>query len=75
MKTIRLILVSISGFIRSASAMFVIGPSASMVTSPGRRSISAIRNSTAAAWCALRPVSRAPAAGFTSSGVSANAPV
>ena len=41
-----LIRVSSPGFMRNASARFVIGPIASTVTSPGCRSISEIRYST-----------------------------
>ena len=53
-KTMRLIRVSISGFMRSASAMLVMGPIARIVTSPGWRSISEMRNVTADSWCGRR---------------------
>src|ERR1035437_7989761 len=73
MKTTRLILVSISGCSRKASARLVIGASSRTVISPGRRSISEIKNSTAPGR-GLRPVSAAPGAGTTWAGSSANAP-
>ena len=75
MKTMRLMRVSMEGFRRSANAMLVMGPVARMVTSPGRRSISEIRNWTPPSRRGRRPVSLAPGAGFTSDGFWANAPV
>ena len=75
MKTICLISVSTSGFRRSASAIFVMGPMAKMVSSPGWRSISAIRNAAASSLRGFRLVSGAPVADLTVPGSWVYAPV